>query len=184
MDLPSLSSPKMKANQPTYSMGECSYGVSHWLPSYWGFVLSCSPWHQEYAYSLPEKSSVSVGSDGERLNLQHVLSTFLCSTFHSLPPLTVCVSIVQAFSISSLQVQKYSEKPIIAAQFCQENNPAPNLLLMRKQDMVSSANLSALMHFVSGRQGVQQNRQTTNRFFPLENQLISQCKGWCSNCQW
>lgn len=123
---PSHSSPKPKANQPAYSMEECSCGVLPWLNVwgksiifffffFFGFALSCRHWHQEYSYSLPEKWWALMK---KKLNLLHVLSTFLCSTFHSLPPLTGCVSMVQAFSISSLQVQKYWEKPIIAAQFC------------------------------------------------------------------
>lgn len=76
---------------------------------------------------------------------------FFLPLFIDLPPLTGCISIAQAFSISSLQVPKYWEKPIIAAQFCQENASIPNVLLMQKQEVVSSANLSALTRFVSGR---------------------------------
>lgn len=53
-------------------------------------------------HTVAEKSAASPGSDEESLNLQHVLSTFLCSICNSLPPLTDCVFVVWAFSVLSL----------------------------------------------------------------------------------
>lgn len=70
-------------------------------------------------HTVPETCAASPGSDEERLNPQHVLSAFLCSTFHSLPPLTDCVFVVWALSVLCLQVQKYGQNFTPDAQFFQ-----------------------------------------------------------------
>lgn len=91
--------------------------------------------------------------------------------------------LVQPFSISCLQVQSYGKKSLRVAQFCQENFPIPKFLLMQKQDLVSSDVLLARRCFVSDKVFSKTNKTQVDCFFS-ENQLISQCKGWCSNFQW
>lgn len=56
--------------------------------------------------TVPEKSATSPGSDEETLDHhhQHLPSAFLCSTCHSLLPLTGCVFMIWAFSALGAEI--------------------------------------------------------------------------------